>query len=433
MNRCCLLIILFCCLGHHVVGQARDRDLQTFPEVGKTCPDITVYHIEGFKDSTASVKSFQGKWLVLDFWTKSCTVCIASLPKVQNMAESFKDKVQFMMVAKQDKEQQIVPLFHLLKKRVGFTVPCAFDSLLFNRLKVESTPYIIVVDPNGIVRAFTESLTETQMGLLIQGKEAHLRNYYRSNESAKSINEQTVEREQGKNISLFNSSISFSNDPNAPIHVTTNLAQAVSEGKLLEQGVPLFRLYNLAYFGKYLWNDESAEYGGQSIYPVLEMRDSGYFKTKHDGAGLFSMAINMLEPGTTQELLMNFLQTQLCLTFGYAAELETRKMPYWKLILTDTTYRNKLVTKGGEKSFKGLPHGSFSARNYPLKKILSKISYELNPTLPFINETSINGNIDIDMNCIMSDLEDVRKALKENGLDLVKSEKDMRVIVIRDK
>jgi hypothetical protein len=50
----------------------------------------------------------------------------------------------------------------------------------------------------------------------------------------------------------------------------------------------------------------------------------------------------------------------------------------------------------------------------------------------FLDETGIQGNIDLEMDCIWTDLNDVKKELRKNGLDLVKGEKKLKVLVIRD-
>jgi len=50
----------------------------------------------------------------------------------------------------------------------------------------------------------------------------------------------------------------------------------------------------------------------------------------------------------------------------------------------------------------------------------------------YLDETGISGNIDITLDCIMNDLDDLKRGLQVNGLDLVKGEKEMQVVVIQD-
>ena len=48
-----------------------------------------------------------------------------------------------------------------------------------------------------------------------------------------------------------------------------------------------------------------------------------------------------------------------------------------------------------------------------------------------LNETGIQGNIDITMDALLTDRNQVIRELRKNGLDLVKGTRVMKVLVIR--
>jgi hypothetical protein len=123
------------------------------------------------------------------------------------------------------------------------------------------------------------------------------------------------------------------------------------------------------------------------------------------------------------------MQRDLQTFFGYEAKVETRMCPYWKLIATDQA-KIKLKTKGGPPFFKGIVKASFTARNWDFGNLIRSIR-DFNDGI-FFDETGITGNVDISMDCIMTDLNDIRKSLQTNGLDLVPAEKPMKVLVISD-
>ena len=73
-------------------------------------------------------------------------------------------------------------------------------------------------------------------------------------------------------------------------------------------------------------------------------------------------------------------------------------------------------------------------RNYDLQSFLAAVSEYLGirERMVFIDETGIKEPIDITIEGDMSDWEGVRKALQSHGLDLLKSSKEMKVLVLRD-
>ena len=52
---------------------------------------------------------------------------------------------------------------------------------------------------------------------------------------------------------------------------------------------------------------------------------------------------------------------------------------------------------------------------------------------PFIDETGITENFDLKLDAVLTDIADIQRGLQKYGLDLEKSEKEMKVIVIRNK
>ncbi len=72
-------------------------------------------------------------------------------------------------------------------------------------------------------------------------------------------------------------------------------------------------------------------------------------------------------------------------------------------------------------------------RNKPLSSLLELIwGYNQHDTAVFLDKTGINFNIDLDMNCIWTDFNDIKRELNKNGLDIVRGETEVKVIVIRD-
>ncbi|RFM29973.1 hypothetical protein [Deminuibacter soli] len=109
--------------------------------------------------------------------------------------------------------------------------------------------------------------------------------------------------------------------------------------------------------------------------------------------------------------------------------VQVKKILCYKLVATDEA-REKLRTKGG-------PVGSinfFSAQagftmvNHPLTALINDM--ELTLQLPVINETRIEGNIDLDIVSLpLSRLRNWQLTLRANGLDLICMEVERGILM----
>jgi len=69
-------------------------------------------------------------------------------------------------------------------------------------------------------------------------------------------------------------------------------------------------------------------------------------------------------------------------------------------------------------------------RNYPFRRFVKLIQGYSQYTI--YDYTGINGNIDVDFKCFLMDFNDIRRALKEVGLELVPEKHYLKTLVIRD-
>src|ERR1700761_3035963 len=152
------------------------------PVVGQPCPNFTFITIDFYKKTKATLADFEGKWLVLDFWSRNCSGCIASFPHINKEQQEFKDSVQFLMIGP-DYDRSIYAKYH---KDLKLEMPGAFNGIedgwivngkkeayagIFKAFNVGTLPHIVVIDPKGIVRAITGQVTSEQIRKLLSGKE----------------------------------------------------------------------------------------------------------------------------------------------------------------------------------------------------------------------------------------------------------------------
>jgi uncharacterized protein (TIGR03435 family) len=203
--------------------------------------------------------------------------------------------------------------------------------------------------------------------------------------------------------------------------------------------VPLYALYNFAYLGKWDWDSGDTILNGKFLpKPILEIKDSSLFQfdyTVDAGRGTYNYNLTIPAPEVTKNNLMSIMQKDLKTVFKYEVSIENRKTPVWKLVARPGVIE-KLKTNGNKKSATPGTHvAGFTLINWPSEILIAELSFYLGERYSgevFVDETGLTGNIDFTIEADMTNLEDIRKQLQKQGLDLVKGEKEMKALVIRD-
>lgn len=73
----------------------------------------------------------------------------------------------------------------------------------------------------------------------------------------------------------------------------------------------------------------------------------------------------------------------------------------------------------------------YTLRNSPIKAFLSMLSQCFGPAETYLDETDINGNIDITIDALLTRKDLYLQELHRNGLDVVLKEKPMQVVVVK--
>tara|TARA_R110002049_G_scaffold304317_3_gene499421 strand:+ start:218 stop:1564 length:1347 start_codon:yes stop_codon:yes gene_type:complete len=425
--------------------------------VGQPIPNFSIDKVDYYSQKQLSSKALKGQWYILDFWGYYCLPCIKSFPKMNVLQEKFKDKIKVFLVAdirgKDGFYPQTQELFNKLKAKYNLNLSVAYDKVLMDDWKIYGVPHSIVVDDKGIVRAVMagEDLNEEKLNILLEGgnpKDFKTRDHFSDKENLglKSYNPGKlllVDGNGGKgNDFLFRSLLSLYNhdDNYYPGKVRFKNANIEGTNTFLIMGAPLGALYHYAFFGNYI-SLNFPEDQIDKIYkePVLEIKDSTLFTNpykldkhnRYEKLFNYSYSTPYAKKGG-KEYLMEVMQRDLKNYFDFDVAVERRLMPCWKLISLSENTKTTLKTKGGNTIVPEVLVGGFTLNNISVDYLLKIIPNGLYIEEPVFNETGIEHNIDITLDAILTDYEDVIKALRKNGLDLVKTKKMVRVLVIKD-
>lgn len=397
-----------------------------------------------FEKKNVSLADFKGKWLILDFWNEYCTGCIKSMPKLNEIQNEFKSEVQVLMVGVPYAKtpNSINTLYEKLRDRYNLNFAVTFDSKLFNEFNGESFPYIIIIDPDGIIRAKTIFVGKELIQNLLLGKQNDL-NLYNIESEERNLSEahhsDLIESHIQNNI-LYQSTLKVAEENESKSY---NIS--FGKGNIQAFGFDIRSLYKIAFLG----TKDIIDFSNLDIYEntycdlIIELRDSSLFvKDSIFGNGYpQSYTYSLFSSNDSSDfnplINSNFgkrMQDDLKSYFNYNARIEKRLMPYYRFIIVDSVKVNKLKTSRNEYSFnwsRGYLQG-FKAENYPVQYLANMIGSTPDYPVhyPIVNETGIDFNIDISIESTF--FEGYIKELDQHGFGLVKGEKLLNVLVISE-
>lgn len=418
-----------------------------FPEVGQLCPAFALHNIAYFSKPEATLADFKGKWLVLDFWNKNCGSCIESFPRTSEMQKRFSGDAQFMLVGIQDRENQIGPMYAAYREKEKLAMPCSFDSGLSNAWGIHSCPHLIIIGPDGVVKGVTNDLNVDQLKEFIAGGHPKLRRSYHT---------QNFEDPRDRKV-IFDEKAPFMVDGNGSDCDTCYLFRSVFSkwqpdqkqyspsvmdrnlydptyrgGRFQALGETLADLYLFAYFGTDGWGALDTMYGKYYKEPVLLVRDSSLFEPWTDGyeaRNMFCYSVTIPPAHDSRLRMMEVMQNDLKSYFGFQVSIEERMFPCYRLVVANPDAAKKLATTGGPSVVKDVIRGvRVTMHNQEVQRLIRFVAGQARGFV--LNETGISGNIDFTLDYI--DFDEMMRGLHAYGLDLIKGEKMMKCLVIRD-
>ncbi|MBB6107814.1 Thiol-disulfide isomerase or thioredoxin [Mucilaginibacter lappiensis] len=445
-----LLAVLFLLLTNF----ASNSNAQTKPlAIGDKVPDIIIKDVLNYKTTSTKLSDFKGKLLILDFWATWCSPCVAMLPKTDSLQKKFAGEVEILPVTYEDKTMAAAFLTRL-KSVKHISISSVINDKILNSLFVHgSIPYYVWIDKNGTVIATTESkeINEKNIRLAIDGVTPGIKN---------TIGE--LKREVDFNKTIFVTGIPFKTEEDdssthvEPILDNQILYQSILDGYVpnvvskmyfdsshfVATNAPILNFYRLYWGLKY--NKSPLLFWGKSRYAV-EIKDSVLYNKITSPLHGSPFDAWLVTNGYTYELIWKsarkwkdkyaLLAEDLDRYFGKPFKLSVglEKRMLSSDVLIETVQNGSLKTTGGTPFEKHNAY-SYTQHNMPLSHFIALLEgyFWQNSERAVFDETKMNGNVDLILNCSMLDVNAVNKELEKYKLKFIAADRMTDVLVFKE-
>lgn len=399
----------------------------TYPKIGEKLPSFKLTNVDDHYSKTISSKTLEGKYYILDFWSRNCGGCIASFPKINKLQKKFSKELQFILVGTilNGTEERIKKVYDIQRKKHGLNIVNSYDTVLFENFKVQGVPYLVWVNKTGIVQAVTSTveLTEQNVQKFVNGETFAFEDHsYDAKKATFDYSKPFLLTGNEAEGNFLVRSLLTSWEKGMPItqpgppSSRTNTVQSIKSN--------LFTLYNKAFVMPFKRG------AGYWLPTITETKDSLKFRENDTTYYCYSLSskLESLKGPRLTKIMQNDLENY----FNYNARIEKRDLPCWKLIVVDKVKVQKLRSPGNKKTSVWDDAGG-ELYNISMFEFGKTIISKVQPHLNVADATGIDFKIDIKVDTDVSDVEKVRDVLRTYGLDLIRSTKPQDAFVISDR
>ncbi|MFC6102840.1 TlpA family protein disulfide reductase [Olivibacter domesticus] len=441
-----LATILFCvCLAHAgqrgvgnpaAAGVAFATDSIKPLHIGDTIPEglwnLPLQMVKAGQEgsTTVTLNDYKGKLIILDFWATYCSPCVAAFPKMDSLRNLFPNDLAILPISLQDKPT-VAAFLDNMQKRVpikGFSL--VNEKPLLKFFPHKEIPHYVWVDPKGFVKAITggEDVNSVNIKALLAGEIGSLR----------------LKKDVYRKFDFDNFLLSGKNDVDKGSVLVHNTLTSYVEGfparfglrdfdnigtkRLYALNISIAKLFRIAFseLDVTLMHDSRFRLAVQDTNEVITGLRGEPFKQWARKHTYCYELVGTLNRETLFERMRNDLQLYL----PYTASIEQEEMEC--LVLKRTEQKSLHATAGKPTISHNAFH--FKLQNASWRYLPQYLSvYYLQNQPPILDETGLDGPIDLELECRMSSIVDLNNALDRYGLCISREKRKLEVIVLRDK
>ncbi len=171
-------LILFTCmmlveLNISVYAQKQDVENLIGTQLDNQLFDRVKYFKEQYVMEKVSLNDLRGKWLIVYFWTQSCTPCVKKFPMLDDFQKRDSANTQILLIGINDQYNRKIEGFYDGVKLIQKThLPIAYDSVFVRKMKVSYAGTTLFINPSGVLKEVVlGDLTKKRIKSILARKE----------------------------------------------------------------------------------------------------------------------------------------------------------------------------------------------------------------------------------------------------------------------
>ena len=379
---------------------------QGLVKIGDKAPKYYFNKIVNSPNSELDISDLKGKPTVLAFWGTWCAPCIPEMINLGKLQRKFGDKVQIIGVSN-DNEQKLKTFLVKRPSKIWFASDPSNN--LWNIFDLQTAGYSVLIDKSNNVVAVTE--TEKIDSSVIS-------NLITSNQLSLSEDRGTKRLAENQDPVKLDSTTLYSFVLQPKL---TGISSMKKEPRIGPFGKRRITIINLV-----------PEVILREAYDI-SLSKKVIYPTKDDSlkSNQNSFCIDFIVSDNDKPNLKTLFQKELNEHLPVKAEIQKKIIPCYVLRPIDgkQILIKQSAKSGNEFSFNGL---EFGGEGVLIKSFVSYLENELN--YPIYDATGLTKYYDIDFaRNNIEPLKSTKESLAKIGLELVKDQKEMEVLVITTK
>jgi len=415
------------------------QDSITPVTVGDRIPDISISHVlDNGTIHEQTLRDFDDRLLIIDFWSTYCSGCIKSFPKLDSLQRLFGDRIQVLLSTYQD--EALVRQF-MEKNPFGqrMKLPTVIqDTNLGGHFPHRSIPHVVWIN-KGIVTAITstEYINQENVQTILDGKPVNwpVKNEINGYDYNKPLLQLTTNRQFTNNKLQYTALMGYQDGLSGKLDISVDSINGTRRGYIIN--LPIINAYFLLQMKTLdmfsLHRPHLFLTPNQLVVEGLDINDIWYdrevsgYQAAWEREQDLSLEVVLPDSNQSDQHIYRFMIAELDRLLGVTAGFERRSVDCWilrKISDTETSSLESITNMTPEDAFKSLVGQGGPA---------SDMVYHMNcqpKNPPVFDESGYSGKLDL-KNPKWSDISGLNTMLKKHGLKFVTAKRDVDLFVIR--
>ena len=402
-------------------------------KIGDVIPEkvwMTPLSVANAPQKTMELDKDRDKLILLDFWATWCGSCLKNFPKMEALEKQFEGKLKVLPVTGED--LATLNKFFASKNGQRFKnlISVAGDPFLSKIFPHYAIPFIVWIKDGKVLNTTDASqVTADNIQEILQGKKSSVETVLQIGRDRPLMLAEQFDLEKKTtlvNYALLSKGRIKAIAPGSGFHRNND---GVVYGRQWTN-ISLMNIYRgIAYE---LFEKENTPFSEKRLVNLVKNPEAIDFTITQEDDPVDDRLYNfefIVPQNKADQLYPNMLKA-LNEFSGYSALIEKQRTKC--LVMKKTGASDDLKTKGGTV-VSNLVKTTVILRNAPLEHLIVYLNVNNQFTdLNVTDETGYTDNVDLNLGTV-KDLAELKKALQKYGLTLIEEERDLSMLVVRDR